>query len=200
MGEPLNLALTLTLGRIVLSPIFLLFYLFYAELGVSLKVLPFVLIFLVGLAELSDLLDGMAARKKNQVTELGKILDPMADSIFRLSVFLTFTQGIVMLPLWLVLFFFYRDSIISMLRTICALRGFTLAARLSGKVKAVVQCCASFMILGLMIPYAFGYLSLSLFREISLYIAAGAVTYSVFSGVEYLYANQQYIKKAIVKS
>src|SRR5205085_953924 len=101
--------------------------------------LPFVLLALVIVAELTDLFDGMAARRRNQVTELGKILDPMADSIFRLSVFLAFTQGIVALPLWLVLLFFYRDSIISMLRTICALRGFTLAARFSGKVKAVVQ-------------------------------------------------------------
>jgi len=168
-------------------------------MGISLVVLPFLLIFLVGLAELTDLFDGMAARKRDQVTELGKILDPMADSIFRLSVFLAFTQGVVGLPLWLVLFFFYRDSIISMLRTTCALRGFTLAARLSGKVKAVVQCCATFMILGLMIPHAFGYLSLSAFQNISFYIVSGAVAYSVFSGVEYLYANQSYIKKSIVK-
>ena len=47
-------------------------------MGISLVVLPFLLIFLVGLAELTDLFDGMAARKRDQVTELGKILDPPA--------------------------------------------------------------------------------------------------------------------------
>ncbi|MBS0630176.1 MAG: CDP-diacylglycerol--glycerol-3-phosphate 3-phosphatidyltransferase [Verrucomicrobia bacterium] len=195
----MNIALALTLGRILLSPIFILFYLFYAKLGISLVMLPFVLLGLVIVAELTDLFDGMAARRKNQVTELGKILDPMADSIFRLSVFLAFTQGIVGLPLWLVLLFFYRDSVISMLRTLCALRGFTLAARVSGKVKAVIQGVATLAILTMMIPYAFGMLSLELFQNISFYIVAGAVAYSLFSGAEYLFANQNYIKKALIK-
>ena len=195
----MNLALFLTIGRILLSPVFLLVYLFHKQLGIPLIVLPFVLIGLVALAELSDLFDGMAARKRNQVTELGKILDPMADSIFRLSVFLSLTQGFVKLPLWLVLLFFYRDSIISMLRTLCALRGFTLAARFSGKVKAVVQGVASLVILLLMIPYVFGFLKLALFRDISFYVALGAAAYSLYSGVEYLRANQSYIKKALIK-
>ncbi|NGX47790.1 MAG: CDP-diacylglycerol--glycerol-3-phosphate 3-phosphatidyltransferase, partial [Chlamydiae bacterium] len=98
----MNLALFLTLGRIVLSPIFLLIYIYHVQLGISLLTLPFILIGLVVLAELTDLFDGMAARLRNQVTELGKLLDPMADSIFRLSVFLALTQGFVKLPLWLV--------------------------------------------------------------------------------------------------
>lgn len=182
-----------------MGPIFLVIYLYYVQLGISLIALPFVLIGLVAIAELSDLFDGMAARKRNQVTELGKLLDPMADSIFRLSVFLALTQGFVKLPLWLVLFFFYRDSIISLLRTVCALRGYTLAARFSGKVKAVVQGVSALIILILMIPYAFGFLKLELFRDISFYIVFGAVAYSVFSGIEYLKANQSYIKKALAK-
>ena len=195
----MNLALALTIGRILLAPVFLIIYLYHVPLGISLIALPFVLIGLVALAELSDLFDGMAARHANQVTELGKILDPMADSIFRLSVFLTLTQGFVNLPLWLVLLFFYRDSVISMLRTVCALRGYTLAARFSGKVKAVVQGVAALTILGLMIPYALGMLKLGLFRDISFYIVLGAAAYSLFSGLEYLRANQSYIKKALVK-
>jgi CDP-diacylglycerol---glycerol-3-phosphate 3-phosphatidyltransferase len=195
----LNLALALTVGRILLSPIFLVIYLYHTQLGISLLSLPFILIGLVGLAELTDLFDGMAARKKNQVTDLGKLLDPMADSIFRLSVFFAFTHGVIDLPLWLVLFFFYRDSVISLLRTVCALRGYTLAARLSGKVKAVVQGAAALIILCLMIPYAMGFLSLTLLRDTSFYIVLGAVLYSLFSGVEYLYANQTYIKRALAK-
>lgn len=161
--------------------------------------LPIILLGLVAIAELTDLFDGMAARKRNQVTELGKLLDPMADSIFRLSVFLALTQGPVHLPLWLVLCFFYRDSVISLLRTICALRGFTLAARFSGKVKAVVQGVAAQLILILMIPYAMGFLSLSALQTSSFYIVLGAVAYTIFSGIEYLRANQSYIKKVLVK-
>lgn len=195
----MNLALFLTVGRILLSPIFLVIYLYQVQLGIGPLALPLILIGLVALAELTDLFDGMAARRQNKVTELGKLLDPMADSIFRLSVFLAFTQGIVNLPLWLVLCFFYRDSVISLLRTVCALRGFTLAARFSGKVKAVIQGITALSILGLMIPHALGFLSLDLLQQISFYITLGAAAYSVFSGVEYLKANQSYIKKALAK-
>jgi CDP-diacylglycerol--glycerol-3-phosphate 3-phosphatidyltransferase len=192
----MTVALALTLARILISPLFLLVYLYYQDLGISIKLLPLLLISLVAIAELSDVFDGMAARHWNQVTELGKVLDPMADSIFRLSVFFTLTQGIVQLPLWLVLFFFYRDSMISTLRTICALRGFTLSARLSGKVKAIVQASALLLILLLMIPYSLGMLDLTLFRTLSFYIALAAVLYSLFSGIEYLRANARYIRAA----
>ncbi|MCI0382026.1 MAG: CDP-diacylglycerol--glycerol-3-phosphate 3-phosphatidyltransferase [Chlamydiae bacterium] len=193
----MSIALYLTLGRILLGPIFLFIYLYHNQMGIALQLLPFILIGTMAIAELSDVFDGLIARRRNQVTELGKILDPMADSIFRLSVFLTLTQGFVQLPLWLVLFFFYRDSIISTLRTICALRGVSLAARLSGKVKAVVQASATFLILTLMIPYAFGFLELEFFQTISRYIVLAAVAYSLFSGIEYLLANHSYIKKAL---
>ena len=193
----LSIPLSLTLTRVALSPLFLVVYLYHQEMGISLLFLPYFLIFLVVICELSDLFDGFLARKKNQVTELGKILDPMADSIFRLSVFLTFTQGLIQLPLLLVLTFFYRDSIISTLRTLCALRGVALAARFSGKVKAVIQATAAILILLLMIPYSMGYVSLALLREISFYTVLAAAVYSVFSGFEYVYANRSYIRKAV---
>jgi CDP-diacylglycerol--glycerol-3-phosphate 3-phosphatidyltransferase len=195
-----SIALCFTLLRLLLSPIFLIVYLYYQEMGMSLILLPYILLLLMGLSELSDLFDGFFARKKNQVTELGKILDPMADSIFRLSVFFTFTQGFVKLPLLLVLFFFYRDSIISTLRTVCALRGVALAARLSGKIKAVLQAVVAFFILILMIPYSLGVLDLQTFQKMSLFSVLIACIYTVYSGIEYIYANQFYIKKALNKS
>ena len=142
----MQIALYLTLGRLLLGPLFLLVYLYYSYLGISFAVLPYVLLALLLVSEISDMLDGFFARKWNQVTELGKVLDPMADSIARISVFLTFTQGIIQLPLLLVFIFFYRDSIVSTLRTICALKGIALAARVTGKIKAIVQAAASFMI------------------------------------------------------
>lgn len=195
----MGIALYFTLVRILLSPLFLFIYLYYEELGVSLRLLPYLLISLMCISEFSDLFDGFIARKKNQVTELGKLLDPLADSIFRLSVFLTFTQGLIQLPLLLVLFFFYRDSIIGTLRTLCALRGVTLAARLSGKIKAVIQGIVAFFILILMIPYSLGLLELHLLRQMSLIAVLIACLYTLFSGVEYIFANRIYIKKALIR-
>jgi CDP-diacylglycerol--glycerol-3-phosphate 3-phosphatidyltransferase len=195
----MNIAIVLTVARIFMSPVFLLVYLYYKEIGIPLAVLPWLLIGLLSLTELSDLFDGFFARKRNQVTDLGKVLDPMADSIFRLSVLLTFTQGIIELPLLLVCVFFYRDSMIATLRTICAMRGVALAARLSGKIKAGIQAASAFAILILMVPYSLGVLSLSSLRTISFYCVLAAALYTVFSGLEYVIANFAFIKRALLK-
>lgn len=193
---PLKLPLILTMSRIFMSPIFLIFYLKYQALGISLTALPFVLLFLLALSELTDFFDGFLARKFNLVTELGKILDPMADSITRLTILLTFTQGFIRLPLFLVFVFVYRDAMISTLRTVCAFRGVTLAARTSGKIKAVLQAASIFAILILMIPYSWGAISLMQLQDMSLKIISAAAIYTVFAGAEYIYANRSYIKQA----
>ena len=186
----------LTLVRVVMSPIFLVLYLHGQAWGISQTTLPFVLLFIVVLCEITDFFDGFLARRYGNVTELGKILDPMADSIFRLSVFLSFTQGVVQIPLMVVLLIFLRESIITSLRTVCALQGVALAARISGKVKAVIQATTVFFILGLMIPYSTGHLAPHLLQNLSFYAATIAAFYTVVSGIEYLTANWKFIRKA----
>jgi CDP-diacylglycerol--glycerol-3-phosphate 3-phosphatidyltransferase len=171
--------------------------LYYQELHIPLIWLPYCLLFLAVLSELSDLFDGFLARKRNKVTELGKILDPMADSIFRFSVLFAFTKGFLELPLLLVAVFFYRDSIISTLRTLCALRGVALAARRSGKIKAVLLAAVVFWILILMIPYSAGLMELTTLRCLSLWAVGLSAVYVAYTGYEYIRANFSYIKKAL---
>ncbi len=143
----MNIAHFFTLLRIFISPLFPLLYFEYQWLGIPLLWLPYLLLILLTICECSDLFDGFLARKRNQVTDLGKILDPMADTITHISLFLTFTQGMIQLPLVLIFVFLYRDLFISTLRTLCALRGVALAARFSGKVKAVIQATVAFAII-----------------------------------------------------
>jgi CDP-diacylglycerol---glycerol-3-phosphate 3-phosphatidyltransferase len=193
----MSLPLILTLLRILLGPIFVVLYLYYDHIGITLLSLPYVLLSLTLLSELSDVFDGLLARKYNKVTDLGKLLDPMADTIFRLSVFLAFTQGIIQLPLLLVCVFFYRDIVISTLRALCGLRGFALAARLSGKIKAVVQAVIIFFILLMFVLYSLGYLELHTLRALSLYSVSIGVAYTLYSGYEYVIANRSYIQKAL---
>ena len=188
--------LLLTLSRVVWGPLFLVVYLYSAAWGIGVY-LPYILLVLAILSELSDLFDGFLARKHNKVTELGKLLDPMADSIFRLSVLLAFTQGVIQIPLLLACVFFYRDMIISTLRTVCALRGATLAARLSGKVKAVIQAVVIFFILILMIPYSMGCLDLIVLQALSFNAVLISAIYTLYSGCEYVIANRAHIKKAL---
>ncbi len=187
-----------TLIRIFISPIFLLIYLYHQELGLSAFSLPIVLALLLGASELSDAFDGYLARKYNQVTDLGKVLDPMADSIYRISVFLTFTLEPVKVPMGLVFIFIYRDSVISTLRVICALKGFALAARASGKIKAVVQALAAFTVLVFMLLFSLHYISQEQLTAYSSYTIALAGIYTLFSGVDYILANLPYIKKALL--
>lgn len=193
----MSIAHYFTFIRIFISPIFLLVYILHDYVGISSTLLPYILIFLLAVSELSDAFDGYLARKYNQVTDLGKILDPMADSISRLSVFLTFTQQPVNLPMPLIFLFLYRDSVVSTLRTICALKGFALAARTSGKLKAGVQALAAFIILGLMIPHSVGMLSTYSLQLWSAWIAAIAAIYTVYSGFDYIYANREFVARLL---
>jgi CDP-diacylglycerol---glycerol-3-phosphate 3-phosphatidyltransferase len=195
-----SIANYLTFIRIFISPIFLFVYLEYEIFNIQLMTLPYVLLALLGVSELSDAFDGYFARRYNQVTDLGKILDPMADSISRISVFLTFTLPPIRLPMILIFIFLYRDSVVSTLRTICALKGFALAARPSGKLKAAIQAFSAFIVISLLIPYSLGHLQEETLRLASTIIVGVAAIYTLFSGVDYIYANRHYVIRLLTKS
>jgi len=201
IGGPtiLTLANITTLIRIFVSPIFLFAYLEYESFGISYTVLPYILLFFLVALELSDVLDGYLARRFDQVTELGKLLDPMADSIYRISIFLAFTRPPVSLPILFVFLFIYRDSVISTLRTICALRGVTLAARRSGKIKAALQGISGIAITCLLIPHSLGTLSTQTLQQVSAWIVVITALYALYSGVEYFIANFPYVRRLIIR-
>jgi len=90
------------------------------------------------IAEGTDLIDGYVARSSSKVSNLGKILDPMADSIYRSSVFIAFVMNGWM-PVWMFAIVVWRDLTVSYLREIAELQAQTLSARTSGKLKAIVQ-------------------------------------------------------------
>ncbi len=193
-GVLLSVANYITFVRIFISPIFLALYLKYRYLGISPVVIPYILLSLLAVSELSDLADGYFARKYNQVTDLGKIFDPMADSIARISVFLAFTIAPIRVPILLVFIFIYRDSVISTLRTICALRGIALAARPSGKIKAASQSFAAFLLTFLLIPHSLHLISTSTLKMVSKWTVGTVGVYTLFSGLDYIYANRTHIK------
>jgi len=88
--------------------------------------------------ELTDILDGWIARKYGVVSDFGKLFDPFSDAFCRYTLFLgLYAIGIA--ELWMILAIFYRDSSISFLRSVSAVRHVVLAARPSGKLKAIVQ-------------------------------------------------------------
>lgn len=161
--------------------------------------MPYFLLGILLICEITDAIDGYLARKKNQVTDVGKIIDPMADTITHISVFFTFTQGMVSVPLLIVFILLYRELAVSALRTLCALRGYALAARRSGKLKAILQAVVCIFIVIVMIPYTLGYISLDLLQNISLISVSLVALYTLVTLFDYFYSNREYIKK-LVKS
>jgi CDP-diacylglycerol---glycerol-3-phosphate 3-phosphatidyltransferase len=195
----LSLANTLTLTRIFISPIFLLLYVEHDLFGIAPSVLPYVLLVLLFALETSDVLDGYLARRLDQVTDFGKVLDPMADSISVISIFLAFTMPPVSLPLFLVFLLIYRDSVISTLRTLCAMRGVALAARSSGKIKTALLALTGTAITLMLIPYNMELISLATLQHVSTSCAIFAAAYSLYSGMEYLYYNFHFVRRTIVR-
>jgi CDP-diacylglycerol---glycerol-3-phosphate 3-phosphatidyltransferase len=197
IGFKMTIANYVTFSRLLISPIFLLLYLKFDSFGIHITVLPYMLLGLLFILEVTDAADGFLARRYHQVTDLGKLLDPMADSISRICIFLTFTVGLIQLPMIIIFVFLYRDSVISTLRTLCALKGFALAARLSGKIKAILQAMASFCVVGLMIPYSLDMIDLELYQTLSTWICGVVALYAALSMIDYFYANRNYIKQMV---
>lgn len=132
----------LTVTRIVLAPVFFLAYSISDWTGFLVAPSIVVLWIVFGAIELTDLLDGLVARRRDQVTEVGKLLDPFADVVARLTYFVCFAQAGFM-PSWALLVVIYREVSIGFLRTLFSRRGVALAARSFGKIKAVVYSVAS---------------------------------------------------------
>ncbi|NLG19047.1 MAG: CDP-alcohol phosphatidyltransferase family protein [Fibrobacter sp.] len=144
----MNLATMFTLSRVVIAPIFA--YVFISGYKSGSISWIWAAVALASLIEISDLFDGRIARARKEVTDFGKVFDPVADSVSRQTVFISFmVSGII--PLWMYLIFFYRDAFMQLLRIICASNGIVLAARKSGKTKAVLQGIGAFGVLGVVL-------------------------------------------------
>ncbi|MFP4409437.1 MAG: CDP-alcohol phosphatidyltransferase family protein [Spirochaetaceae bacterium] len=104
----MNVATALTASRLVLSPLFFVLF-FLPEWTGSYHLVTVVLLWIVFFAiEISDILDGAVARRKNIVSDLGKLFDPFADVISRLTYFITFA-AVGIMPAWIVLLILYRE-------------------------------------------------------------------------------------------
>jgi CDP-diacylglycerol---glycerol-3-phosphate 3-phosphatidyltransferase len=128
----MNLPNFLTLSRIFLTPILVVVLLTKIE-G---KEIYGALIFCV--AALTDYFDGYFARKRNQVTTIGKLLDPIADKLLVSSVFISLVE-LGLAPAWMVVIIVGREFAVSGIRSIAASLGHVMPANWFGKTKMVVQ-------------------------------------------------------------
>ncbi|WP_291843201.1 CDP-diacylglycerol--glycerol-3-phosphate 3-phosphatidyltransferase [Maricaulis sp.] len=89
-------------------------------------------------AEITDMADGFVARRFNQQSEFGAQFDPLADSLYRIGAF-TALAAAGLIPVWTVIVFAWRDVLVSYARLMMQSKGRAVGARLSGKLKAIVQ-------------------------------------------------------------
>jgi CDP-diacylglycerol---glycerol-3-phosphate 3-phosphatidyltransferase len=131
-------------------------------------------------ASLTDLLDGYFARKREQVTTLGILLDPMADKLLISSAFISLVQ-LQVVPAWMVVIIIGREFAVSGLRSIASAQGFTIDASELGKIKMATQVAAiTLLILGM--PGNSGYPIFHSLGRIALYFV---VLFALLSAIGY---------------
>ena len=137
----MNLPNYLTLARIILVPLLVVILLtpFVDDyFGISSYALA-IGIFLA--ASFTDILDGHLARRRNQVSNLGKLLDPIADKLLISAALIVLVEK-HLAPAWTVVIILGREFIVTGLRSIAATEGIVIAAQKIGKIKMWAQCVA----------------------------------------------------------
>ena len=131
----MNLPNKLTVLRILMVPIFVLFMLCPELAGNATK---YIALALFCVASLTDFFDGYLARKHNLVTNFGKFMDPLADKLLVCSALICLTvMQTEQLPTWIVLIIIAREFIISGFRLVASDNGIVIAASYWGKFKTV---------------------------------------------------------------
>jgi CDP-diacylglycerol--glycerol-3-phosphate 3-phosphatidyltransferase len=130
--DALNLPNLLTMGRIVMIPVCLVF------LGADTPKAGFWAAIVFTLAALTDLIDGWLARKMNVVSVLGKLLDPLADKLIVMAT-LVWMVPMGRIPAWVVVLLLGRDIAVTGLRSVAASEGVVIAAGEEGKAKTALQ-------------------------------------------------------------
>ncbi|NLU32386.1 MAG: CDP-diacylglycerol--glycerol-3-phosphate 3-phosphatidyltransferase [Clostridiaceae bacterium] len=188
----MNLPNKLTLSRILAVPVFLFFlvpgwfgqFMGLDQWGRYAAAAVFVI------ASITDLLDGMIARKQNSVSQMGKFLDPIADKLL-VTTALTALVATDNLSVWAVVIIIAREFIVTGIRVVAAGQGVVIAAGKLGKLKTTFQTIAIVAILIRDFPVSLIFPWLPVGRI----CMAIAVVLTVVSGIDYVVKNAYIIKK-----
>ncbi|WP_442600878.1 CDP-diacylglycerol--glycerol-3-phosphate 3-phosphatidyltransferase [Paenibacillus sp. KN14-4R] len=186
----MNLANKITIARIFLVPIIMFFLLIQVrfpdihigdDFTITYNQIIAALIFII--AASTDSLDGYIARKKKMVTNLGKLLDPLADKLLVTAVLVSLVQ-MNKIDAWIVIIIISREFAVNGLRQIALLEGIVIAASKWGKLKTITQIAAIITVLVNNFPFNF----IGIPVDMILTWLAAIVT--VYSGIDYFVKNK----------
>lgn len=190
----------ITLIRIIIVPIFMFFAMpaagWYSE-GLTHflnNTGPFIAVILFILAALTDILDGSLARSRNEVTNLGKFLDPIADKLLVLAGLLVLMVKFD-LNAWFILIVFARELMVMGIRMIAAGEGIVIAASIWGKIKTTMQIIAivAYM-LNEIVPKIFNGAIKDMWY-LDDFLMWVAILITIYSGIDYLLKNLKLLRK-----
>ncbi|MDD4238274.1 MAG: CDP-diacylglycerol--glycerol-3-phosphate 3-phosphatidyltransferase [Desulfotomaculaceae bacterium] len=171
----MNLPNSLTVARLIMIPLFLVvasmkgLYADYIAAGIFV------------IAAITDGLDGYLARKKNQITQLGQFLDPVADKILVTAALIILVE-MGRLPGWLAIIIVSREIAVTGLRAIAVAQGMVIVPSRLGKIKTVAQIVA--IVALLLDNFPFSLINFP-FTPIALTFA---IVLTVWSGLDYFLA------------
>lgn len=190
----MNLPNRITLARICLIPIMMFFLLMdfrlypdihWGSFQLSINHLIAAVIFL--LAASTDGIDGYIARKYNMVTNLGKLLDPLADKLLVSAVLISLVE-LDRCDSWIAIVIISREFAVTGLRQIALLEGKVVAASKWGKIKTITQIIAISLLLLNNFPFQFVKIPLD---EIAIWVAA---VITIYSGIDYFVKNKELLQ------
>lgn len=178
----MNLPNKLTISRIFLAFAFIVFL--FAH-GFIFKVLAFVTFII---ASLTDLLDGYLAKSRGEVTDFGRLMDPIADKVLVLAAFISFVE-IGIIPAWMVVIIIFREALITGLRLFALSRGKVIPADGAGKHKTAWQVGSILLILIFLMMKETGS-DTRIFQDVIFAVMCVTVALTLASGVSYLVKNR----------
>lgn len=184
----MNLANRITLARIFLVPVLMIFLLIRFDFGqiqvdqVSLSVSELIATIVFILAAITDGLDGYIARKNQIVTNLGKFLDPLADKLLITAALISLVE-MQRLEAWIAIIIISREFAVTGLRLIAVAEGRVIAASPLGKLKTIIQIVAIISLMLNNIPFSIVQIP---FADIATWLA---VLITLWSGIDYFHKN-----------
>lgn len=180
----------LTILRIILSPVFLFFFLSEVIWMKQVAVVIYII------AAISDWYDGWLARKFNYITSWGKFWDPLADKILTSAAFIGFAL-VDLIPWWMVIIIVGRDVLITLLRVFADMKNFNFITSYYAKWKTMLQMIFLYYLLILYVAQStpevnsvYGELiSVLLNKELIFFVALMITVITFHSGVLYVKKN-----------